>query len=126
MARKNLKIEPISANKLAKNANTIGLPVFDDDKQKKKFGPHQFYCTDRGNPSKRAFFFSLFAFIGAAYAIAAVVRERFNTELGIFILGCITAFSVAYHKKGPDGSTGMISSIATTAVNAVKNRIPLK
>ncbi len=106
MARKNLKKVPIDTSKLVKDAKKRGLPKFDEKSKKVRFRLSQFWHDESGKPSKRAFFFSLFSFLGAWYIVFAAFAGDFIGELGMFIISAITVFGVAYHKKVP-GIPGM-------------------
>lgn len=94
MTRKNLKSQDIKVE--VKNA-AKGIPRFNE--KHGKFQISQFWCDDAGKPSKRAFFFTLFALIACLYILLALITGNFNVELAAYILSCNVAFGVAYQVK---------------------------
>lgn len=76
--------------------NTMGLPRFDETPGRLRI--RYFYTTSQGKFSKRAFFFSLFAFVAFIYIILCTVDwMRFDEGLSLFILGCNGAFGLNYY-----------------------------
>jgi hypothetical protein len=84
----------INAVKLRNEAS--GIPRFDDNPGRIRV--RYFYVTGSGNFSKRAFFFSVFAFIAVIYTVLCLCRAvDFSIELSGFILACNTAFGINYY-----------------------------
>jgi hypothetical protein len=67
------------------------------------FSPKSFWLGAGGGFSKRAFFFSLFAFTAFVYlAVSMIGLLVFDEKLGLFILGCNAAFGLNYYKNERD------------------------
>jgi len=83
--------------------DTAGLQRFDEAPG--RFHIRFFYTTSQGKFSKRAFFFSLFAFVALIYIILGMIDTmRFNEGLSLFILGCNGAFGLNYYANERDGN----------------------
>ncbi len=89
--------------------NVSGVPKFNEkEKEKERFFRLRFFCTGAGGRfSKRAFFFSLFAFIAIIYIVYSLISMTFNAELGVFIFGCNAAFGLNYYQN----ETGKIDNV---------------
>lgn len=86
--------EKIKINNIA----TAGVPHFDEAPGRLRV--RYFYVTSGGKFSRRAFFFSLFAFIAVAYVILCMVSPaKFHEGVAAFIFGCNTAFGINYYKN---------------------------
>jgi len=67
------------------------------------FSPRMFVSGVGGGFSKRAFFFSLFAFTAFIYLVLCMIGlVMFDDKLGLFILGCNAAFGLNYYKNEQD------------------------
>jgi hypothetical protein len=77
---------------------TAGVPAFDEAPGRIRI--RFFYVSGTGKFSRRAFFFSLFAFIAVVYVIISMAYPaRFSEGVAAFILGCNTAFGINYYKN---------------------------
>ncbi|MBN2157909.1 MAG: hypothetical protein JW807_00835 [Spirochaetes bacterium] len=62
-----------------------------------------FWAGSSGQFSKRAFFFSFFAFISVAYIVFCMIGLLlFDEKLGLFIFGSNAAFGLNYYKNERD------------------------
>lgn len=62
-----------------------------------------FWVGASGQFSKRAFFFSLFAFISVTYIVLSIIGlVTFDEKLGLFIFGSNAAFGINYYKNERD------------------------
>lgn len=90
---------------------TAEMPVNPDDTPQelsslepaRRFSLKMFVMGASGGFSKRAFFFSLFAFTAFIYlALCMTGLVMFDDKLGLFILGCNAAFGLNYYKNEQD------------------------
>jgi len=92
-----------------KKIDTAGLQRFDEAPGRPRL--RYFYTTPQGKFSKRAFFFSLFAFIALAYIILGMIDiTRFDEGLSWFILGCNGAFGLNYYANEKERGRGYVHS----------------
>lgn len=83
---------------IVNDIETAGAPRYDEAPG--RIRARFFYVTGGGKFSRRAFFFSLFAFIAVVYVILCMAfPDQFNEGVGAFIFGCNAAFGLNYYQN---------------------------